>query len=490
MRLRAGASAVTRNRSRRRATRFSKVAAAATGAPAFAALLLAFALALVLFGGSSRYDELAQAPLRLVAILVIAAAGLRRVEAPSTLRLPALLLAATVALISIQLIPLPPQLWTALPGRSAFAEAAAAAGFDQPWRPFAIAPDLALNSLFSLTVPVATLYGLAVLDQRYRYWVLPILLLIVLCSMLVGISQLVTGSERLTGIYELTREGTAPGIFANRNHQALLLAAGLPLIAGWDLLRRGESVGAAARWGAAATAALLLIVLVSTGSRAGLMLGGFGLIGGMAVVWSWRVRADGKKGRSRWILVGMGVSVALLLAMAIFFERAQAIDRLLASDPLADKRARALPTLLEMIGSYFPLGSGFGTFDPAFRHVEPFELLEATYFNQAHNDLLQLMIEGGVPALLLLVAGLGWLGIAGVRLWRSRSTRSVVVRGRAASLILVMMLAASAVDYPLRTPIMMAFACAMIFEIAVALDGMRQSGTDKSLGTSPEARFT
>ena len=474
---------VERAKGRRTRRRKSRAASAITGAHAFAALLLAFVVALVLFGGSSRYDQLVQAPLRVVAILVIAAATLRRTDtAPSAIRLPALLLGAAVALVCIQLIPLPPQIWTALPGRADFAGAAAAAGFDQPWRPIAIAPDLTLNSLLSLTVPVAALYGLAVLEPRHWRWVLWVLLAVVFVSMLIGIVQLVTGAGGFTAIYNLTARDLALGIFANRNHQALLLAMGLPLLASWEVLRRDDSTGATARWAAVAVAALLMIVLVSTGSRAGVLLGGLGLLGGLAVVWSWRRRRGGTSRRlSGTMLAVMAAAVILLLiGIAIYFGRAQAIDRLFAADPLVDKRARALPTVVEMVKSYFPVGAGFGSFDPAFRHVEPFSLLEWTYFNQAHNDLIQVVLEGGLPALILLAVALGWLAIICVRLWRNGSARSVIVRGRAASIGLLLMLAASAVDYPLRTPTMMAIAIALIFQIAVALGEMRQTDVERS----------
>ncbi|MGK6320537.1 O-antigen ligase family protein [Sphingomonas sp. DT-204] len=442
-----------------------------------------FVVALVLFGGSSRYDQLAHAPLRVVAILVIAAATLRRTDtAPSAIRLPALLLGAAVALVCIQLIPLPPQIWTALPGRSALAGAAAAAGFEQPWRPLAIAPDLALNSLLSLTVPVAALYGLAVLEPRHWRWVLWVLLAVVLASMLIGIVQLVTGTDGFTAIYHLNVRGLALGIFTNRNHQALLLAMGLPLLASWEVLRRDDTTGTTARWSAAAVAALIMIVLVSTGSRAGVLLGGLGLLGSLAVVWSWRRRHGRTSGRLSGMMLAVMVAsiILLLLGIAVYFGRAQAIDRLFAADPLVDKRARALPTVVEMVKSYFPVGSGFGSFDPAFRHAEPFGLLEWTYFNQAHNDLVQVVLEGGAPALILLAVAVGWLTIACVRLWRNGSARSVIVRGRAASIGLLLMLVASAVDYPLRTPTMMAIASALIFQIAVALGEMRQADVGRS----------
>lgn len=447
-----------------------------TGSHAFLTLLLVFFGALILFGGSSRYDQLAQLPVRVTAILVIVVATFRAADtAPQAIKLPALLLGSFIALACVQLIPLPPQLWTGLPGRSVLATAAAAAGFEQPWRPIAIAPDLTANSLFSLTVPAAVLYGVAVLEPRYREWLLSMILGVVAVSMLFGVVQLVTASDGLGAVYDLPSRGTAPGIFTNRNHQALLLAMGLPLLASSGMLRRGDPAGTAARWTATAVAGLLVIVLIATGSRTGLLLGGFGLIGGLSVVWSWRSRLDQSRYRAPGIMLAVFAAVvAILLGAAILFGRAQAIDRLLAIDPFDDKRALALPTVIELVKSYFPAGSGLGTFDPAFRQVEPLTMLDTTYFNQAHNDILQIILEGGAPALILLMVALAWLATASVRLWRNNSARGVIVTGRAASIALFLILVASVTDYPLRTPIIMAIASALMFQIAVALDEMRR----------------
>lgn len=459
-----------------------------TGSHIFLAALLMFLGALILFGGSSRYDQLAQVPVRVTAILVIAMATFRTAStAPQTIRLPALLLGSLIVLACVQMIPLPPQLWTALPGRSVFAEAAVAAGFEQPWRPISIAPDLTANALFSLTVPAAVLFGLMVLEPRYRQWQLTVILVVVVVSMLFGLVQLVTTSDGLNAIYDLPSRGTAPGIFTNRNHQALLLAMGLPLIASSGMLRRGDPVGTAARWTATAVAGLLVIVLIATGSRTGLLLGGFGLVGGLAVIWSWRNRLDTSRYRVQGIMLAVFAAVvAMLFGAAILFGRAEAIDRLFAIDPFEDKRARALPTVIELVKSYFPTGSGLGTFDPAFRQVEPLALLDTTYFNNAHNDLLQLGLEGGAPALILLMVALIWLATASVRLWRNSSARGVIVTGRAASIGLLLILMASVTDYPLRTPIMMAIASALIFQMAAALDEIRRIGERQSHGAGRE----
>ncbi|MFI2901517.1 O-antigen ligase family protein, partial [Klebsiella aerogenes] len=88
-------------------------------------------------------------------------------------------------------------------------------------------------------------------------------------------------------------------------------------------------------------------------------------------------------------------------------------------DAGADVRVHALPSVLAMIRIYFPAGSGFGGFDTIFRVHEPYALLKPTYFNHAHNDWLEILLDGGLPAALLLVVALGWWLRASIRVWRA-----------------------------------------------------------------------
>jgi O-antigen ligase len=439
--------------------------------------LLIFAMVLFLFGGSSRYDQLAQIPVRLAALLLIGWASFRSARAaPTALRIPAILLGAAIALVTLQLLPLPPAVWTLLPGRSAFAELAGKAGFDQPWRPLAIAPDLAVNALLALSVPAAVLYGLATLNPRHWRWLYPAILTVILLSLVVGLVQLAIGSGGFTAIYRIQWKETASGIFANRNHQALLLAIGLPLLAGWDEIRRNGTRGTIARSGACVVTLLLVLALIATGSRAGALLGLFGLFGALSVSWNWFSGRTKTETRRRWVAAfAVVAALVMLVGLSMFFGRGEALDRLFSADPLGDKRARAFPTVIAALTTYFPAGTGFGGFDDAFRLAEPFGLLETTYFNQAHNDIVQVVLEGGAPGLILMGATFGWLGLVTWRVWRAPGTRSAIVRARAATIALLLTIVASLVDYPLRTPIMLAITAALVFQIAIALDDVRSA---------------
>ncbi|QHL90240.1 hypothetical protein GVO57_04545 [Sphingomonas changnyeongensis] len=441
----------------------------------FHMLLALFVIVLVFLGGSSRYDRVVQIPVRLVAIATIAWACFRRLpnDLPS-LRAPALLLGGAIMLVFVQLVPLPPAIWTALPGREDFAAAATLAGIAQPWRPLAIVPDMAVNALLALTVPLAVLWGLAGLDSRAREWVYPTILAVIAFALSVETIQLITGGQLVRAIYATGFDLQAAGIFANRNHQALLLAIGIPLATGWQVIRRSGNRGTIARWGVGLALVLLVMVLLATGSRAGLALGAVGLAGAAAIFLSWwGARASASKRKSTLLVFGaLAIAVAAAI-VAVASGRGEAVERLVGNDPSADMRARAAPVVVALAVDFLPFGSGFGSFDAVFRRVEPTDLLDTIYFNQAHNDLLQIVLEGGLPACLLLLGAIAWLGMATIRLWANRTTHVAVVRGRAASLALGLMALASAVDYPLRTPTMMAIAAALVFIVATALDHLR-----------------
>jgi O-antigen ligase len=193
-------------------------------------------------------------------------------------------------------------------------------------------------------------------------------------------------------------------------------------------------------------AIMIVIAIVMAGSRSGLLVGGLGFLGAAAIVWGrYPLRWSGRS-RRLWILpVGGMALLTVLVASAAFLGRAQAIDRLLAADPMADKRTRTLSTVTDVLWTYFPIGSGFGSFDVAFRQAEPFRLLEGTYFNQAHDDLIQVILEGGIVGLALLVTLLIWLGWSTIRAWRGPGSSQAGACARASSTALLLLVLASTV---------------------------------------------
>lgn len=407
---------------------------------------------LMLAGGASRPDALGQVVVRAVSWLVLIVAVMFGPRPTlGTAKLVLILLIAAAVLPLVQLVPLPPATWQALPGRALFAEAALASGQTQAWRPWAIVPDATLNAAASLIVPFVTLLLLLMLQEKSR---LPGLVLgLITINMCVGLVQ---GSGIvISNVFVNDTPGAVAGTFANRNHFALFLALGCLLAPVWSILHEPP-----ARWRPALALGLVLVFLLTivvSGSRAGFALGLMGASLGLLIS---RRAMHAALGRyPRWVvpaLIAAIVSViALLLYLSFVADRAVSIDRLFAAEPGQDMRARGLPVVVAMIGHYFPLGTGLGSFRNLFQVHEPLALLKPTVFNHAHNDFLEIVLDAGLPGLLLLVAAIAWWAWASLRAWRGVGAEHLVLP-RLGSGCLLLIMAASIVDYPARTPVMMA----------------------------------
>lgn len=405
---------------------------------------------LFIAGGASRGDAMGQVVVRAGAWFIIVTAllgGSRPVLVG--VRPVLILLVATITLPLVQLVPLPPTCWQALPGRSILLIPGEAAG----WRPWTMTPGATRNSLASLVVPAAMLLVLSQANDRVYRWLPAMLISMIGTATLLGLLQF-SGAGFNNPLLNDT-PGVVSSIFANRNHFALFLAIGCLTTPVWAFADRE-----ALRWrGPLAGGLVLLFILtiLATGSRSGMLLGALSLVLALTLVGR-QLRRRLRRAPS-WVLPAL-VGIAILVisgvvALSFAADRADAITRLIALEGSEDMRTRARPTVLAIIALYMPFGSGFGGFDPVFRIHEPFSLLKLTYFNQAHNDFLGIALDGGLAGMALLGAGILWWLFATVRVWRDPADE-VVALGRLGSAIILLVLVASLTDYPARTPTIMA----------------------------------
>lgn len=426
-----------------------------------AVLVILFAVC-VIFGGATRADSWTLMVVRPVTVICLAALLMLpgfRLPWRHPLVLLGLAFAATIA---IQLLPLPPAIWVALPGHAQYAEAALAEGVAQPWRPISLAPDLALNSLFTWLVAWTCLIGVVGLAPDQRRALLPMVLVGAGLSALLGVFQLTGDANGGLYLYRVTHKGSAVGFFANRNHQAALLACCIPMLRVWTMMPVGLVPRAVRSVTALGMAILLVPVLLATGSRSGLALA---LVAAVAAYFVAPVKLRFRTGRRfNPFLVIPAIAVPMLAILMVVFGRALAIDRLTHFSLYSSEvRITNLSTVWDLVWRFFPTGSGFGSFDPIFRGFEQDAQLDETYFNHAHNELLELAMTGGLPALFVLVAFLLWWGQrswAGFRVG-ARDLDAVFVR--LGAIVVALMLAGGLVDYPLRTP-----AFAFLFALACA----------------------
>lgn len=432
------------------------------------AVTAAFLVILWIAGGASRADVLGQVVTRFaawaIAIAYILFAGRPQSRAVAPI---AVFVFAATALAALQLIPLPPAIWTQLPGRDLLAQAALVSGQEQPWRPLSISPGATINALSSLIVPIVALLLVAKLSAKEQWRLVTFLLGLIVASSLVGLLQFSGARFDHPLINDVS--GSVSGFFANRNHFALFVAMGCLMAPVW-----GFQEGHTARWRGPAAMSLLLLfalIILASGSRAGMLLGalaiGLGLLSVRRRIGS-ELRRLPKKAAIALVVASTALLVAAIV-LSVTLDRAVSVDRALLLDAGEDARRQILPTVLAMTELYFPFGSGIGTFDPVFRIYEPTALLITSYYNHAHNDLLEVVLDAGLPGLLLLGAAIVWWGWKSIGAWRAKKGPQSLLP-RLGSGILLLVLIASLTDYPARTPMIMA----MIVIAAVWLNGSMQ----------------
>ncbi len=460
----------------------------------------------VVLGGGTRSGFLSDALLQLAAIppLLIAAsrlAALKRADAEAFRHIrPGLLFAAAIALMPlIQLVPLPPALWTLLPGHAPIAAAYEAVQRSPGWLPISVSPDATMLSALALLPPFAVLFCVMLLDYRERRLLSLLFVALGVVSSFLGLLQISQGPASPLRFFTVTNAADAVGFFANKNHFAALLYAALPFAAVFAL-DAGSAVrlGRKRNWFEAGpvlpvTLSLLAIVVLIAAeamarSRAAMALTMVCLLGICALAGR---RRSFKQTPTGLILVAAGIAIVLVLQFGLY-----RIMQTLAADPLEDSRWVFLRNTVAAAEAYMPFGAGMGTFVPVYAMFEKPADLFAQYINHAHNDFAELWLESGVFGIGLCSAFLLWFVVRAAKIWRGRPLagggdldRLLV---RAATLVIALLLVHSLVDYPLRTAAIMAvvaFACGLMLEpVTGAVRAAVQTPAERagSVASAPE----
>lgn len=432
-----------------------------------------FLLIIAFTGGSSRPDTLSLILLRPAAVLFACYAFIAIThEQAKEVRAPLLIVAALMLLSLLQLFPLPASIWMELPRREVAAEASTLLGIGDLSRPLSLDPDRTWNTFFSLFVPLAAI-GLAVIQSEgRRRLVIPALMGVGVLSAGMGFLQAVSG----TGLhfYRVTHAEYPVGLFANKNHQSVMLLW-LILAISWFLTTIKPKVGSNNSSIILFISSILVIfpLVVLTGSRAGLLLSlpvmalsGWMLFRSPAMMNVRKIGGRNLKIVSVFLILIIAIPVALFVLNFSNSGRVTAISRLFEKEATEDLRWQYLSIFKNMAHDLMPFGSGFGSFEKVFNLYEPSEMLTSRYMNQAHNELMQIAIEGGIPALLVLFAAIIWLVVAILKVWNSRSSGDrnfAILHAGSAGL----WMSASLVDYPIRTPLAAAVVAVLTAHLAM-----------------------
>jgi O-antigen ligase len=431
---------------------------------AYPGLVLFVVFVALICGGGTRQGLWSDALAQIVSLPLLAVASFRLRELPSAskLRLPLFLMFAVIIVPVLQLVPLPPRVWTTLPGRGEVAEAYTAAGMSLPFLPISLEPLTTLRSVLSLLPAVAVFLGVLCLrDEAELRWVLLLIFSFAIVGAGLELMQLVGGVHSPLRFYEITNVHRGVGFFANSNHQAAFLYATIPFAVIWaTLARKGPGAGRAFRLTLAAILLIAIVIgLVASLSRFGTALG---LIAGLCSIPLAAGLAAGSERRR--IIRGALIAnvIALLLAFQFgFVGFADRISQTLSSD----LRLPLISITMNAAKDYFPFGSGIGTFVPVYQRYEPVEYLQETYVNRAHSDWVESWLEGGLLSAVVVCALLACYLLFAYRSWRTNPNSALTAYARAGSICVGLLLVHSLVDYPLRTTavmVMVAISCALM----------------------------
>ncbi len=306
---------------------------------------------------------------------------------------------------ALQLLPLPPTIWSSLPGRDVYVQALSALNvWGSTWRPMSLAPDATWISVLA-GIPLAVAFLMAYfVSGPHLTALLRAVILFAFFQALLGLMQVSLFRELYFGA---PAYGRAIGTFANPNHLASYIAMAMPLtiLALRQALRSLESrkrrrsrklgikslVGksgggplVATMWG------VVLLVqfagLVATQSRGG--IASAVLVAFAAVLF---LPGTGVTRRTRWRLLAGAVAFTILVMTAVGIEGL--VSRM--TDSVGDaSRWEMMKGTWHAALAFFPFGSGLGTFSGVFPRFQSEAFVG--YASHAHNDYLQLLMEAGI----------------------------------------------------------------------------------------------
>lgn len=367
------------------------------------------------------------------------------------------LIAASLVLPLVQIVPLPPAMWTEIPGRDLVARSFQLAGWRpvETWAPLSVQPARTALALSALIVPLSVItIGWSVRRDHLATagWALVAMGLV---QFALGSVQVLSNGE--TGLLypENPMPGVLFGLFANRNSTGLFLVGALALAAFLPMPRRAANSEAALR---GLVMVMLVLAIVLTRSRTALVLTFLPL--GLFALQFFTARSSSDRGQPsnpRRGIFAAGVAALALAALAVSVSSApgrvsETVERFDMKG--TDARAYIWPDAVYSASRYWPAGAGIGTFDDVFQVDEALENMALRRPGRAHNDYLEIAIEAGLAGVGLVV---GWLGLIAWLCWRARQS-SGRWQAWAGGTILLTIALQSITDYPLRNLSMLALA--------------------------------
>jgi len=406
----------------------------------------AYLFACLILGGSAQgiWQNMV---LQLAGIGLIAWAAMDKSDEPPSPAARQVLLIAllAVALVGLQLIPLPASLWAQLGPREIVAAGFQTLGMRIPAEPLSLTPAASLDALLKIIPPLAVVCAMVRLRAYRPQWLAIALIAGTLSGIALGAMQVASSGPELSPLYlySETNAGKGVGFFANVNHMATLLVIAIPFLAA--LVAAARKAGMQ-RYSAIVAIAAGLGILIVVGLALNGSLAGWGLALAALAASALVILPPGNRLRP-WMV---GVA-ALLFIGAVMALQTTAIDSGRIGEHAAtssQSRGDIFATTSRAAADFMPFGSGLGSFRSVYPLYERPQQVTPEYVVHAHNDYAELALELGLPGILLILLFLAWWAAAVWRAWRTAESGPFA---RAAAIASAAVLVHSIVDFPLRT---------------------------------------
>ena len=298
----------------------------------------------------------------------------------------------------LYLIPVSADIWDQLPGHEVYTQIAqwvtTNQGSEQINRTFSLIPYRTEHAFFALLPPLAIFITVSALPEPQKRFIIYSLLVIAIAEASLATIQYSSNNEFFYFGIPIIKKGIALGTYPNPDHFVLLMEIAIPLT--FALLAHEIKTGK--KHGSDGSKSLMLKIIyglmiilfiagaVFSGSRAGIPLA---LLSGFL---SYMIFMHKKN--SQHLFLSAVVILVITVALLSFLNLTPVINRFISNNPFLDGRWAIFANTWEGIKTFFPLGTGPGTFPEIYRIFQP--IAQSGFVNHAHNDYLELIFETGL----------------------------------------------------------------------------------------------
>ncbi len=298
----------------------------------------------------------------------------------------------------LYLIPVSVEVWDKLPGHEIYTQMAQWVSTQQSAdhinRTLSLIPYRTEHAFFFMLPPLAIFLTVAALPEQQKLFIIYFVLAIATAEACLAMIQFSTGSDFFYFGIPRLKQGIALGTYPNPDHFVLLMEIAIPLTLALVAheLQHGQKRNddGSRSMILYITYAILIVLFISaaffSGSRAGIPLAL------LSAYLSYRVFMKVRGSQHQVLSIFIIITIATILLF--FFNLTPVINRFLTENPFVDGRWAIFSNTWEGIKTFFPLGSGPGTFPDIYRIFQPIE--QTGFINHTHNDYLELLFETGL----------------------------------------------------------------------------------------------